>query len=154
MRARKLRLNRVLWTLCVCLFLLTRLASAAETSLRKHANADGRRAVRSWLSACHVGNVIAWTHHHVHFRSARSRVAFLFALMPTHRHRLDDGDAEASDPIPPSTFAPVTPFMWPSPRGPDLVASSARAPHDAPACRSFKPDDPFLPRPPPADIAF
>jgi hypothetical protein len=156
MAAGKLRLNRALWALCVCLLLVSRLAFAAETSLRTRVSAEGRRAaaVGTWLSASHVGNVIEWTHHHMHLRSARSRVAFLFALMPTHRHGLDDGDAEGSDPVPLSTFAPVTPFLWPSPRGPDLVASSARAPHDPPACRSFCPDDPFLPRPPPAYVAF
>jgi len=151
MRVRKFRLNRAYWTLWTCLLLLPRLASAAETSLRTRLDAEGHReaVVRTWLLASHLGGVIEWTHHHMRLRPARSRMVFLLALTPTRRHGLDDGDEESADTIPPSTCAPLTPFSWPSPRGPDLVASNARAPHDAPACRSFTPDDPFLPRPPP-----
>jgi hypothetical protein len=154
--------RRVLWTMCACLLLLLlllRLATAAEARRPTGLHTGGSQHdvvtqnresfVSGWLSVLHESTVQVWTREHRWFLRPCSRVAFPTTLTQAHRHGLDDGDGEPSDTNPPAPFAALTPLLWPWTRAPDVVASHARAPQTAPACRSFTPVDPFVPRPPP-----
>ena len=157
MRHPTFPLGRAIWMVCACLLLLLPFSTVAET--RRPTGLDGGRphlvthhrapSVRGWLSALHDSTVQAWTREHRWFLRACSRISFPSTMTKTHRHGLEDGDAETSDPISSSTFTPLAPFLSPRPRAPDLAASKARSSYSAPAYRSFTPVDSFLPRPPP-----
>jgi hypothetical protein len=161
MRERRLSLTSAFWTAFACLLLLPGFATAtshAQDLIRKHGS--GLRVVARNLD--HAGptarvrcwTIPDWARRYVQHRSARSRVAFRLVISEAHHYGIDDGTDDSADTNTATEFAPLTSLLCPLPRAPDLVASRARICHTAPAYRSFTPVDPFLPRPPPADISL
>lgn len=149
-------LGRTIWMVS-CLLVLLCFATAPEArqpigptanSQRAGAAQNRKPSVHRWLSALHESTVQVWTREHRWFLRPCSRVSFPLVMTDAHR-AVDDGDAEASDTMASASLAPLALLLWPWPQAPGLAASKARTTHTAPACRSFRPIDSFLPRPPP-----